>query len=268
MFAPSGSWVVPLPSSVFASAEVFIMELSSFSSTVKAFPYARHKLLTETPADVVCGLFLCGTREEPARLSLFDQLALQEEDRFLRHARSLLHVVSHDHDRIGTPEFPDQFLDLKGRNGVERGRRLVHQDDLWLDGQRAGDAQPLLLAARENRGRLTQPVFDLIPQHRLFQTALDPLSECRSPGQPVEAQADRHILEDAARRQGIGPLEHHPDVAPDIHRLDGTRVDVDPVDQYLALHAAPGYFLVHAIQTAHKGRFPASRRADDGGGAV
>jgi len=84
------------------------MELSSFSSTVKAFPYApSYAVLTETSTDVVCGFFHSGTREEPARLPLFDELTLQEEDSLLRHTSSLLHIMRDNHNGIGIPEFPD-----------------------------------------------------------------------------------------------------------------------------------------------------------------
>ena len=42
-----------------------------------------------------------------------------------------------------------QLLDLRGGDRVERRGRLVHQQHLGLDGERARDAQALLLAARE-----------------------------------------------------------------------------------------------------------------------
>ena len=47
-----------------------------------------------------------------------------------------------------------QVLDAGRRDRVEGRARLVHQDDLRLDGDRAGDAQPLLLAAGQRVGVL------------------------------------------------------------------------------------------------------------------
>jgi hypothetical protein len=57
--------------------------------------------------------------------------------------------VGHDRDRVVGLQFVDQLLDLRGRDRVERRARLVEQDDLRLDGDGAGDAQALLLPARQ-----------------------------------------------------------------------------------------------------------------------
>ena len=47
----------------------------------------------------------------------------------------------------------DQLLDLGGRDRVERRGRLVEEDDFGPHGERAGDAQPLLLPARQRQAR-------------------------------------------------------------------------------------------------------------------
>ena len=60
-----------------------------------------------------------------------------------------------------------------GGDGVEGGAGLVHEDDLGLGGDGPGDAQPLLLAARQLRGRRLQPVLHLVPQGGLAQRLLD-----------------------------------------------------------------------------------------------
>src|SRR3954451_18247174 len=70
-----------------------------------------------------------------------------EEGRVIARARGLLHVVGHDDDRVVLLEFADQVLDRERRDRVQRGGRLVHEQDLRLDRARAGDAQALLLAA-------------------------------------------------------------------------------------------------------------------------
>ena len=88
-----------------------------------------------------------------------DQLAEPEEGRHVGDARRLLHVVRDDDDRVAALELVDQLLDALRRDRVERRRRFVHQQDLGLDGQRARDAQPLLLAAgeRQRRRRAADP---------------------------------------------------------------------------------------------------------------
>ena len=52
----------------------------------------------------------------------------------------------------------DGLLDQAGGGGVEGRARLVHQQDPRPDRQRAGDAQPLLLAAGQGAAGLAQPV--------------------------------------------------------------------------------------------------------------
>ena len=82
-------------------------------------------------------------------LAVFDQLAEVEEGGALRHARGLLHVVGDDRDRVAAAKLVDQLLDLGGGDRIERRAGLVHQDHFGIDGDRAGDAQALLLAARQ-----------------------------------------------------------------------------------------------------------------------
>ena len=78
-----------------------------------------------------------------------------------------------NHDRVTLLEFQQQLLDARGRNRIERGARLVHQQHLGLDRQRARDAQALLLAAREADAGPVQTILDLVPQRRLAQALLD-----------------------------------------------------------------------------------------------
>ena len=48
-------------------------------------------------------------------------------------------------DGVAALQVLDQLLDPRGGDRVERGARLVHQDDFGADGDGAGDAQALLL---------------------------------------------------------------------------------------------------------------------------
>ena len=106
-----------------------------------------------------------------------DQVALVEEGRVVGDARRLLHVVRDDHDRVAPLELLHELLDLGGGDRVDRRARLVHEDHLGLDGDRAGDAEPLLLAAGERQARLLELVLDLVPQGRLAQGVLDAVGE-------------------------------------------------------------------------------------------
>ena len=64
-----------------------------------------------------------------------------------RNARGLLHIVSHNDDGELPLQVENQVFHLPGGDGVERGSRLVHENDLGLNGDRPGDARPLLLPA-------------------------------------------------------------------------------------------------------------------------
>ena len=48
--------------------------------------------------------------------------------------------------------------------GIERRARLVHEDDVGLHRDRAGDAETLLLSARQAEGGLLELVLDLAPE--------------------------------------------------------------------------------------------------------
>ena len=54
-----------------------------------------------------------------------------------------------DHLRRAPPDVEDQLLRLLARQRVERAERLVHQQRLGVGGERAGDADALLHAARK-----------------------------------------------------------------------------------------------------------------------
>jgi hypothetical protein len=72
--------------------------------------------------------------------------------------------VGDDHDRVLLLQLEHQVLDPAGGDRIERGARLVHQDHVRIDGDAAGDAEPLLLAARHPVGVLVEPVLDLVPE--------------------------------------------------------------------------------------------------------
>src|ERR1700690_1281822 len=128
-------------------------------SSLKNWPGRSTSLVTLSPSVasaepaghvVLCDALL-GCREELLCRAHLHQVpgAVRihpEERRRLGDPRRLLHVVGDDHDREGGRELLDQLLDPLGRDGVQRRAGLVHEDDLWVDGHGARDAQPLLLS--------------------------------------------------------------------------------------------------------------------------
>src|SRR6202021_1337863 len=91
----------------------------------------------------------------------------------LRDAGGLLHVVSDDDDRKRPPELGDEILDLRGRDRVERAGRLIEEEDLRLDGERARDTEALLLPAGESERGVAEAIFHFFPQRGLPERAFD-----------------------------------------------------------------------------------------------
>src|SRR6266536_6366183 len=106
-------------------------------------------LSSEPPRDVVLGGLRALKREDLVGAIMLHEAAEHEEGGVLGDPRRLLHVVRDDCDRVVPLQVVDELLDLLRRDGVERRRRLVHEEDLRLDGKRARDAEALLLSARE-----------------------------------------------------------------------------------------------------------------------
>src|SRR5215211_3986244 len=118
-----------------ASSSWKCVRVVAVSLIVEPLPdLARHVGLRPWVAGV--GEDLCGLVElhHPAGAVLLLVVELDgEEGGLVGHARGLLHVVGHDHDRVVALELQHQVLDLAGRDRVERGARLVHQDHVGLN---------------------------------------------------------------------------------------------------------------------------------------
>ena len=120
---------------------------------------------------------------------VLDELAVKEEARAVRHAPRLLHVVRDDDDSIALLELVEEGLDLGRGDRVEGARRLVHEEDVGLDGEDPGDAEPLLLAAREAQRGLVEPVLDLVEEGRVDEAPLHELVEARRLSARVRARS-------------------------------------------------------------------------------
>ena len=108
--------------------------------------------LSAKPAgDVLLGSLVIRRGEDLLGRAIFDQLAQIHEGGIVAGARRLLHVVGDDHDGVVGRQFLDQFLDLGGGDRIQRRAGLVQQDHFGPRRHAAGDAQALLLAARQRQ---------------------------------------------------------------------------------------------------------------------
>ena len=107
------------------------------------------------------------------------------------------------------------------------------------------------------------PRRSLTSSHRPAPTqrALDALAHVDA-ARAGEPQPGGDVVEDRHRRERVRLLEDHADRAAHRDDVDVRRVDVEVVEQDLALGARAGDLLVHAVDAAHERRLAAARRAD------
>src|SRR5712691_1548841 len=165
--------------------------------------------LPESAGDVILGPLVPRVGEHIPRDAELRQLAQEQEARVVRHAGSLLHVVSDDDDGIGGLQLEHQLLDLRRGDGIERRARLVHEEHVRLDGDRPGDTEALLLAAREAERRVAQAILDLVPEGGRPQAALDDPGQVVAVPDAEDAGAVGHVLEDGLGER-VRLLEDHP----------------------------------------------------------
>jgi hypothetical protein len=161
-------------------------------------------------------------------------------------AGGLLHVVCNNGDGVVLLQDVDQLLDLGGGDRVECRAGLVEQDDLRLDGDGAGDAQPLLLAAGEAEAAGVELVLGLVPDGRAAQRVLDADVEIGFGHLLVKAHAEGDVIVDGhGKRRRL--LEHHADLgAEQIDVLAGGE-DVLAIEQDLAIRPLVRVEIVDAV---------------------
>ena len=142
--------------------------------------------------------------------------------------------------------------------------RLVEQDDLGPHGDGAGDAQPLLLPARQAHGGGVQPVLHLGPERGAGQRPFHPLVHLRLRQLLVQPHAEGDVVVDG-HREGRRLLEHHADLGAQRVQVDVGVDDVLAVQQHLARRPLAGIEAVHAVQHPQQRRLAAAGGADHAG---
>jgi hypothetical protein len=126
----------------------------------------------------------------------------------VRQLERLLLVVRHVDGR--DPELTLDLADLLAQGDadlrVERGERLVEEEDLRLDRERACERDALLLATRQ---LVRVPAAAILEVDEAQQLG-DPAPS--RPGRPRTLQAERDVRGDGHVREQRVRLEHHADV--------------------------------------------------------
>ncbi len=168
------------------------------------------------------------------------------------HRQRLLLVVGDEQG--GDPQLLLEAADLLAQRqphlGVQRGQRLVEQQDARLEGERAGERDALLLAA----GHLVRVAAGVLRKADQLQQLLGALGPLGLAG-AAHPQTEGDVVGGGqVREQAVG-LEHHAGVA----LVRGDRGDVLAVDQDLAR-----VVLLEAGQDAQRGGLAAAGRAEQG----
>ena len=181
------------------------------------------------------------------RIVVFHQFAKIEERRFIRDTRSLLHIVRYDHDRDFLFEFADQFFDFPRGNGIERGRRFVHQQNRGFGGKRAGNAEALLLSARKPQSALFQSVLHFVPDTRPFQRRLHDFVERGFFPHAERTRSERNVIVNRHRKR-IRFLKHHTHFFTQKIHVGVFRENILFPDFEFALDSASFHKIVHPVQ--------------------
>ena len=157
-----------------------------------------------------------GTAVELGGLAVGDDPAAVEQRHRVGERQRLVLVVGHEHRRrLGPGEHVgDVAAQVDAQRRVERGERLVEQHQRRADRERAGERDPLLLAA----GQLVRmPVAEPGEPDQLEQPVGD--------GRLVPSHAERDVRSDRQVREQRGVLGHVADAA--MSRVDHPPAVVD-----------------------------------------
>src|SRR5216684_7594574 len=249
------------------SATSRVNSCRSLSNALAVCSEAMFLSSAEPAGDVVLGASIARRGEYLVGLVEFDQFTEIHEGGLVGDARGLLHVMGDDGDGVVLRQFLDQFLDLGGRNRIERRARLVEQDHLGAHRDRAGDAEPLLLAAGQAQPRGVQLVLDLVPQRAAAQRLFHPAVHLGLGDLLIEPDAERDVLVDRHRKRRR-LLEHHADPGAQQIEIELGVENVDLVEHQLAGGALPRVEIVHPVEDPQQSRLAAAGRPDEGGDAV
>ena len=117
-------------------------------------PLARHRLHARHRAQQRARVRMAGCGEELSHRRELDDLAEIHDGHVVGHLRDHAHVVRDQHQRhaLGLLQAAQQRQNLRLRRDVERGGRLVGDQDLGIGGEGEGDADPLAQAAAQLEG--------------------------------------------------------------------------------------------------------------------
>ena len=168
-----------------------------------------------------------------------------------------------DHDRKILLQLQGEILDLRGGDRVECGGRLIHEQDIRLDGQCTGDAETLLLSTGQTECGFSETILQLIPDRRLTKRGLDDLIELLLVADTVRTWTVGNIVIDR-HRERIRLLEDHADPLTKCIDIDILLIDVLSIEEDLTIDATALHQVVHTVQRLEQRGLATAGRSDEG----
>ena len=201
-------------------------------------------------------------------IPLFDEgsgsLPHPEDGGLIGDTTGLGEVVGDDDDGDLPPQGVDEILDNSRGDGIESAARFVEENHFGLEGEGPGDAEALLLTARETDGTLVETVTDFVPEADFAEDFFHAVGDVLfTPAMFLER--DLEVSLDGLG-EGIGPLENDAYAPPQCEHVGfriGDRGAVGEV--YAAGDLAAGDEIGEAVEAQEETAFPAAGRTDDGG---
>jgi hypothetical protein len=146
----------------------------------------------------------------------------------------------------------DQFLDFSRGDRIERRTGLIHQDHFRLHGERARDAEPLLLTTRKTGAWLVQIVLDFVPKSSHAQRFFQPFIEKFLIAHPIQSQANDDIFANRHGWKRIRFLEDHTNSASNNCGINGFGIKILAMKKDRPIHSRFWHQFVHPIEGPKK----------------
>jgi len=196
-------------------------------------------------------------QEDLGHRALFDNHpAIEHGDAIAQRAHDVHLMRDHDNRETQTAvDFGQQIEHLARGLWVERAGGLIAQQHLGAIGERARNADALLLPAR----KLRRIFIALVSQTHQCQQFINARFDLRISQFTGDAQRHGHVLRDRARTQKIEMLKDHADaLTQGAQAFVAERRDFFAIDPNLA---TANFF--EPVNHAHQGRFARARMADN-----
>src|SRR5438309_473350 len=197
----------------------------------------------------------------PTGAALHDPAAL--EDRHLvSELQGLVQIVADEQDRFPDALLQDEefVLQLPADQGIERGERLIHEQDIRIGGQGACQSHALLHAAGELAAVALTPLREADQLEVLVDDTAATVGGLTA---QLEAQAD--VVAHRPPRQEAKLLKHHGDAQPaDAPQRGRIAVDADVDDGIAVTHQdLAARDAIQAVGRAQQRRLPRSRQSHE-----